>query len=41
MKNRSILFIDDEEVILEGRGYMLESEGYSVFKISCGEEGIK
>ena len=39
--NFKILLVDDDEDILEFLGYNLIKEGYSVTKVTSGQEGIK
>lgn len=41
MMNKKILLIDDEQDILEILSYNLEKEGYTVYSVTSGIEGIK
>src|SRR5690349_14917302 len=41
MDNRSILIIEDEEIIRNNLKMLLELEGYTVYTAGNGEEGLK
>ncbi len=40
MKTKTILLVDDEEIILDSLGRDLDSEGYSVTKVASGEKAL-
>ena len=40
-KNKSVLFVDDEKIVLEVGSLMLKKLGYSVLKASSGHEAIE
>lgn len=41
MTNRSILLVDDEEIILKSLGHLLEKEGYKVSLADSAETGLE